>query len=590
MFLANGRVTKAKSFRITVNQFVNRNTVMLICTRIFFLFNLLWAGIFCHGQGYNSVVINEIMADPTPVIGLPEVEYIELFNPSGQPVSLKGWKLAIGTRSATFPDSILDAHGYAIICSAGNAGQMKNYGKVIAMGSFSLANDGATLSLYSRSNQLIFSISYALNWWSSAKRDGGYSLEMMDAGNPCGQRDNWKVSADQTGGTPGKRNSVFRNNPDIFQPKIQDWDIISENELRITADEKLDSLNAVAGALITVSGRKIIKRKLESPGFRSLILTLDSPFIENVSYIISVKNLSDCAGNLLREAEMTIGLPSKADSGDVVINEILFNPPEDGVDFVEIYNNSKKFISLKNWVLGNIKGGEPDVFKTITDEEFIISPFTCLAITTDQDLVKQFYPTENNRHFLEVPALPAFSNTAGGVILKDASGRVFDHFDYTEKMHDPLVNDPKGVSLEKEDVSISSQNADNWHSAAYNLGNGTPGYANSQTKSETNENFFEVEPEAFTPDSGGVDNFAALKYKLTSPGQIATVRIYDVNGRLIRNLIRNQLVGTAGEVRWDGRDEVGAVVRTGYYLILTDLFDVNGNKRQFKNKVVAVKK
>lgn len=587
--MATGRVTKVMLFRITVNQFAKRNTVMLLYVRIFFLFNLLLSGVFSHGQGYNSVFITEIMADPTPVIGLPEVEYIELFNPSAQPVSLKGWKLTIGTRSAIFPDSILGAHGYVILCSAGSAGPMKNYGKVIPMAPFSLANDGAALSLYARSNQLIFSISYAPNWWASAKLEGGYALEMIDVGNPCGERGNWNVSADQKGGTPGQRNSVFRNNPDVVQPKIQHLDIISENELQITADEKLDSLNAVAGALIAVSGRKIIKRKLESPGFRSLILTLDSPFLANVIYTVSVKNLSDCAGNLLREAEMTIGLPSKADSGDVVINEILFNPPENGVDFVEIYNNSKKFISLKNWSLGNVKDGESDVFKTITNGEFIISPFTCLAFTTDEALVTQFYPTEKNRYFLEVPALPAFSNASGGVILKDVNGRIFDRFDYTEKMHDPLINDPKGVSLEKEDVFISSQNPDNWHSAAYNLGNGTPGYANSQTKSETDENLFEVEPEAFTPDYGGVDNFAALKFKLTSPGQIATVRIYDVNGRLIRNLIRNQLVGTAGEVRWDGRDEGGVVVRTGYYLILTDLFDVNGNKQQFKNKVVAVK-
>ncbi|MDQ6478354.1 lamin tail domain-containing protein [Dyadobacter sp. LHD-138] len=559
-------------------------------TGICLLLICLSVGNVCTEQGYNRVVITEILADPIPAIGLPEVEYIELFNPSAQPLSLKNWKLTIGGRSWVFPDAVLGAHDYVILCSAAQADQMRNYGNVIPLGPFSLANDGATLSLYSPTNQLVFSVSYSLNLWPTDKRDGGYSLEMLDSGNPCGQRTNWAVSADPKGGTPGKVNSISASNPDLIPPEIQYLDIISANELRITADEKLDSLNAVAGALITVSGRKILKKKLESPGFRNVILTVNSPFLENVKYTVSVKNLSDCAGNLLREAEMLIGLPSKADSGDVVLNEILFNPPDNGVDFVEIYNNTAKFISLKNWSLGNIKNGEPDVFKTITDDTFILLPFSCLALTTDQVLVKQLYPTDKTRHFLEVSALPAFSNTAGGVVLKDADGRIFDRFDYTEKMHDPLIHAAKGISLEKKDVFTPSQHQENWHSAAYNVGNATPGYTNSQMKSEVDEDIFEIEPDAFTPDYGGTGHFAVLKYKLTSSGQIATVRIYDITGRFVRNLVRNQMIGATGEMRWDGRDESGEVVRTGYYLLLTDLFDANGNKRQFKNKVVVVKK
>lgn len=563
---------------------------MSVYTGICLLLICLLVRNVCTGQGYNRVVISEILADPTPATGLPEVEYIELFNPSAQPLSLKNWKLTIGNRSSVFPDAVLGAHDYVILCSAAQADQMGSYGKVIPLGPFSLANEGATLSLYSPTNQLVFSVSYRLNWWVTDKRDGGYSLEMLDSGNPCGQRTNWAVSTDPKGGTPGKGNSISANNPDLIPPAIQYLDIVSANELRITADEKLDSLNTVAGALITVSGRKILKKKLESPVFRNVILTLDSPFLENVKYTVSVKNLSDCAGNLLREAEMIIGLPAKADSGDVVLNEILFNPPEDGVDFVEIYNNTAKFIGLKNWSLGNIKNGEPDVFKTITDDTFILLPFSCLALTADQASVKQLYPTDKTRHFLEVSALPAFSNTAGGVVLKDADGRIFDRFDYTEKMHDPLIQAAKGVSLEKEDVSTTSQDPENWHSAAYNMGNATPGYTNSRVKSEADEDIFEVEPEAFTPNYGGADHFAVLKYRLTLSGQVATVRIYDISGRLVRNLVRNQLVGAEGEMPWNGVDESGEVVRTGCYLILTDLFDANGNKRQFKNKVVVVKK
>jgi len=61
-----------------------------------------------------------------------------------------------------------------------------------------------------------------------------------------------------------------------------------------------------------------------------------------------------------------------------------------------------------------------------------------------------------------------------------------------------------------------------------------------------------------------------------------------VQGRLVRNLIKNQTIGTDGSLRWEGRDDRGETVRTGYYLVLIDSFDNAGNTQQFKKKVVVV--
>lgn len=558
--------------------------------RVLFFCILAALQTICHGQNYSSIVISEIMADPSPAVGLPEVEYIEIYNRSQEPINLENWTLIIGTRSVPFPDSIILPGIFYIVCGQAGYNMIKNYDHVIPVGSLILPNETATLSLFNRTKTLIFSITYNLKWWDENKRNGGYAIEMIDFLNPCGEDENWKTSLDIIGGTPGKPNSVRGNAIDNSPPEIERIDIISTQELRMIFNDKLDSLNAVSGARIEVEGRQILARKLESPIFKNLVLTLSSPLIAGVGYAVSISNLADCSGNILRKTELTIGLPGKADSGDVVLNEILFNPPDNGVDFVEIYNTSSKFISLKNWSIGNIKGGLPDVFRTITHENFILAPHTYLAISTDTRRTKGAYPSGKTGKFFQIDALPPFSNTAGGVMLRDSSNAIFDRFDYSETMHDPLITDPKGVSLEKKDVLVSSQLTDNWHSAASTSGNATPGYMNSQMKPETNESTFLVEPEAFIPGNNGMDDFARIIYKLSTAGETATIRIYNIAGRLIKNLVRNQLIGTSGEISWDGTNENGNLVDTGYYLILIDTFNTSGQARQFKLKVVVLKK
>src|SRR3546814_2643108 len=58
--------------------------------------------------------------------------------------------------------------------------------------------------------------------------------------------------------------------------------------------------------------------------------------------------MADCYGNPLKHAEHEFLLPQLPEPGEVVINEILFNPVEGGADYVEIYNRSGKILDLKD--------------------------------------------------------------------------------------------------------------------------------------------------------------------------------------------------------------------------------------------------
>ncbi len=543
----------------------------------------VWAGNI-RAQGYNSVIITEIMADPTPVVGLPNAEYIEIFNRSPQPISTKGWRLG----TTLLPDSVLAPGGYAILCSRNSVPLLTRFGRVWGLSSFSLANAGATLTLRNAKGTLVFSITYKDTWWPSNRRNGGYALEMVDTASPCGETENWRVSTDPLGGTPNKPNSVTAPNPDRNPPVAERVEISGENQLTIYYNERLDSLASSQSGTYELKGRSIRRSVIEAPGFRTSLITLDAPLLAGQRYELVVGNLTDCVGNALKPTTFVFGLPVVADSGDVVLNEILFDPRTGGVEFAEIYNRSPNFISLKNWSLGNVRVGVPGSFRTVATGDLLLAPNEFIAFSVNSTILAEQYPTERPRTLITIPSMPSFVNEIGGVALRDATGRLVDIFEYKDNDQSPLITNAKGVSLERIYPERAGNDPQNWQSAAAVVGYATPGYANSQGTAKTTADGFVVEPEAITPNDDGVDDYATIRYSLTGSGRVASVRIFDTQGRLVRDLVRNQTIGTDGSLRWEGQNDRGEIVRTGYYLVLIDSFDSAGNTQQFKKKVVVV--
>jgi hypothetical protein len=155
-----------------------------------------------------AVVINEIMVDPTPVVGLPNAEYIELRNCSKQTIDLQKWKIekgtssySIGTATLLKPDSII------VLCSKSNTGFFSSI-RSVAMNSFpALINEEGTLALKSPDNRTIHAVNYQSAWHENTiKASGGWSLEMIDPLKPC-EKNNWGSSVHRNGGTPGLENS-----------------------------------------------------------------------------------------------------------------------------------------------------------------------------------------------------------------------------------------------------------------------------------------------------------------------------------------------------------------------------------------------
>ena len=545
-------------------------------------------------QRYD-IVIDEIFADPTPSAGLPEYEWIEIKNTSAFPINLSGWKLSDGNSGGLFPSIILKPDSFLIVSSSSALHSLSTYGNAISISGFpSLDNNGGFLSLMDQNKKIIYAVQYSSDWHQNdLKKNGGWSLEMIDTKNPCSGGNNWVSSKDTNGGTPGKKNSVDGSNPDEISPKLVRAFADDNNTVTLTFSEAVDSLKSTAlHNFVFDNNLSALTAKAIPPLFNQLKIGLNNPVSEAKIYTVTVQNISDCAGNITgRDNLARFGLPQPADSFDIVINEILFNPLAGGVDYVELYNRSEKIFDLSKISIANRNSS--NAINSITplgSQNILFFPKDFLVITVDPAVVKSQYITPDLNAFLKVISLPSFSNDQGNVIILNNQGNIIDEVNYSDKWHFPLIHNTKGVSLERIDYDAPSvQN--NFHSAATSVGYGTPGYKNSQFHlTDDLRATITVTPSIFSPDNDGNDDFATINYNFPSPGFVANITIFDASGRPVRFLEKNSLSGISGYYRWDGLDDKERKLPQGIYVIFTEIFNKEGKKKQFKNTIVLARK
>jgi hypothetical protein len=386
----------------------------------------------------------------------------------------------------------------------------------------------------------------------------------------------------EAGGTPGEQNSVFSEEPDMSVPRIVSVYALDTNLVEVRFNEVIDSVSIALVEIEITPEIEVAFSQNQPPAYLSLLIQLDGSLEPGQIYEISISGIADCVGNVLEESdEFAFALPQPAQPGDVLINEILFNPRTGGRDFVEIYNASDKNIGLQNWKVLNADMTE----RTITEEALVIFPGQHLVLTDDVAGTLNEYPMSAAypENFYEVERLPSFNNGEGSVILTDALGAIIDRFDYLEDYHLPLLNSYDGVSLERLSYTRPTNEPGNWSSASERVGFATPGYQNSQYLPEGRASAtVELEDEVFSPDNDGFEDVLLINYRLDNPGFFATIGIYDRRGRLIRQLENNLLLGTEGTITWDGTTDNRSKARLGPHLILIELFTPSGETETYK--------
>jgi Lamin Tail Domain len=565
--------------------------------RKFLLCLILLLPAYLLAQNQYDVVIDELMADPTPPVGLPNNEWIELKNTSTGAIDLQNWRIGDATgQSGPMPAFNLQPDSFVIICTGSAVATMSAFGHAIPVTSFpSLDNDGDLIFLKAADGKIIHAVNYTSAWYhNEVKKEGGWTLEMRDTKIPCAGSSNWKASVDLAGGTPGKKNSIDAVNNDQTVPRLRRAFTTNNTTIVLVYDEPVDSLNGATTANYSIDGGLTIASAITlAPLFNQVQIITNNPLSANTVYTITANNITDCGGHVIGMANKTrVGLPVDATVGELIINEILFNPRSDGFDYIEFYNNSHKiFDASKLYIADRNSSNIISSIAVLSAIPFYIFPGDYIVETEDADNLAMQYLVKNPDNILTVSSPPSFPDDAGDVILLNLQGQVTDEVKYHDDWQFKLIDNAEGVALERIDPNGPSQDETNWHSAASTAGYGTPTYKNSQYKLlQTVNAAIEVSPKIFSPDNDGRDDIASIQYRVTEPGYTANITIFDAAGRPVRNLVSNGTLGLTGYWNWDGLNDKGLKLPVGTYIVFTEIFNLQGKTKQFKNTLVLARK
>ena len=552
--------------------------------------------LFIHNVVHeNDVVINEIMSDPEPVVGLSPLEYIELFNTTEHPIKLLNWTLIIGTNEKLITQDIeIQPLGYLVLCKDTSMEMLSQYGDCLGFASFSIANSGVYIALSNEESMMISDVEFSLAWYrDDDKTDGGWSLEQINPFSPCAGAINWRASCHHNGGTPGARNSVYAEN--LVQPRVDYVNVLNDSVIQLVFDQKMnrDALVDIENYTVSEFDAHPTDAFLDDGKTDRVTLQFGQSFLFHNIYKIIVFRLFSCSGTPLPDGySCEFGLQGMAARGDVVINELLFDPISPATDYMELFNNSDKVLNISDMQIGAVKTSFPNppdtTIKNICTENRQLLPGHYVLLTTKPSAIAEQYEC-SPENFVEMESFPSYPNS-GATATLFFNGQLIDCMSYTDKSHYPLLAETKGVSLERVSPSIDGDDPDNWHSSMASL-HGTPGSQNSVfIENEDVKADIEIVPPVFSPDGDGFDDVTTINLNDVGNDYTAKIHIFDSRGKPVKTLVNCKNIAYQSRFVWNGLDDNGSIVPIGIYVIFVEVFDLQGDIKRFKKAVVVAAK
>ncbi len=546
----------------------------------------------------RDLVINEILYKRSSDGG---PEFIELYNRSDKNFILDGWTIADAAGIATLTGDIRFPAGEYLVLTDDQT-FAENNAKIYHVPSFPSLNDTGDILYIRNENRLtIDSLHYKSNWGDNLS---GVSLERKDPGSASNDASNWVMSEDPTGITPGRKNAGFEEDdlpPDvIFSKHLDNGKIeVHFNEFIALSDEV---------EFILGSNRLDIAEYNPAEG-NKIVLSSAKEKRKSSDAVITVNNLSDVRGNKTESANIAVSQPVRP--GDLVINEIMYNPLSDSEDnmpdqseYIELRNITDHAISLEGILLHDApdENNNLRILTPVRTESRWIPAQDIVLIYADQSAglknskIADFFDLdiEETDSPLRVDRTTlSLASTGDAIYIADSTGTTIDSVFYDESWQNPNLIDTRGIALERINPGGPGNDAANWGSSINEKG-GTPGSENSiyQKPEKASVDFgISFSPNPFSPDNDGYEDNLFINYSLDASDYLIKIRIYDRYGRLVRKLEDGKPAGFEGSIIWDGRRDDGSRNRIGIYIVVFEAYDSStGKNKAFKETVVLARR
>lgn len=544
----------------------------------------------------NQIIINEIMYRPSAGMA----EWLELYNPTAESVNLQFWKFSDANtdKQLNISESVLLVPGKSYLIISEDTTIYQAFpailGNVIIpdQGFPALNNDGDQIYLYDPIGTIIDQVNYEASWGSEA----GISLERKRADLDSNIPSNWALSQDVNGATPGFNNSLSPTNYDLELTEIS---FIPANpfpgeELSISVTVSNVGRFTISefqlSCFIDLNQDDIFQdhERIIEPFIISEILAQDEsatiliPFTPTLSGCYSVFAALNSEKDLNSSNNSCSTVLSIAfEKGSLVVNEIMYSPPPDQSEWIELYNPQNSSIDIQNWSLSDSDSSERLV---IIKSHFAIAPQTFLILAPDSSILNYF--DLNNSPLLTEKKFPRLNDDKDKIFIFDANKNVIDEVSYSSNWGG---ND--GVSLERINPNLASGDSSNWSSCVLMTIGGTPGRKNSIfVEVLPGEAELSIAPNPFSPDGDGRDDVTIITYQLPFNLTQFHLKIFDIRGRQVRFLVNNQPSGTTNSIIWDGRDDRGQICRLGIYIVYLEAIHYQrGEVKSLKKSVVLAK-
>lgn len=545
----------------------------------------------------HDLAIHEIMAKPTPVKGLPPVEYLEILNRTNYPLPLKGCILKVNSREVMLPAVTLPPGGLGLLCPQAAADSFLHANTIPLPRWLPIADDTGLIVLYNPQREVIHAVSYNRSWYGHpARDDGGYSLEMVNDAVPCAGKSNWRASTAEAGGTPGSLNAAAADWDEHLRPDLLYSAMPDSQHSQLVFAIPLDSAAAADPANYELTTarmagtRKPHRVTVTPPLFDRVLVEWEMPLLPGQQYLLHTKKLISCTGlESLAYTDMPLAFPLPAATGQLRFSEVLFDPGKEAPAFVEVVNNGLHAVDLQQCIFRNIRGdGSADAGKRLSNDHRLLLPGQCLAFTSNALALCGKYPCRQPRGIQEIN-MPATYVAGGQLQLLSADSVVQDVLKYSPDWHFRLLRDGEGISLARISFERPAEIPENWASTPSNEGYATPGWINASPAGAGEAPKISNMSPFFTPQSSLGQQVAACTLELGNQQWMGTVAIYDITGRHIRTLVRNQLLSGVATWTWDGCDEKKVLLPAGVYIFLIEIFNPKGQNRLWKEPVVMAR-